>query len=46
MQIIHDDRPIIVLYAPTGIAAYNSTSATGVERTTSGFVSVVNAQLR
>jgi peptide/nickel transport system substrate-binding protein len=46
MQIMHDDRPIIVLYAPTGIAAYNTTSVTGVERTVSGFVTVVNAQLR
>jgi peptide/nickel transport system substrate-binding protein len=44
MQIIHDDRPIIVLYAPTGIAAYNSAVVSGVEQTPSGFVSVVNAQ--
>ena len=45
MQIIHDDRPIIVLYAPTFIAAY-STSVSGVEQTNSGLVTLVNAQFK
>jgi peptide/nickel transport system substrate-binding protein len=43
MQIIHDDRPVIVLYAPTFISAFSAV-VSGVERTASGFVSVVNAQ--
>jgi peptide/nickel transport system substrate-binding protein len=45
MQILHDDRPVIVLYDQTAIAAY-STSVTGVEQASSGFVSVADAQFK
>jgi peptide/nickel transport system substrate-binding protein len=46
MQLLHDDRPIIVLYAPTFIAVYNSATVTGVQQTSSGLVTLVNAQFK
>ena len=44
-QIIHDDRPIIVLYNAVTLAGV-SRNVTGVQLTPTGAVTVVNAQLR
>ena len=44
-QIIHDDRPVIVLYNRTSLVAY-STSVTGVALDYKGQVQLANAQLR
>ena len=44
-QIIHDDRPIIVLYNPITFAAF-STNLTGVQLTSNGALIVANARFR
>jgi len=44
-QIIHDDRPIIVLFNPVTYAGVSKT-VTGVQLTPTGAVEVANAQLR
>jgi peptide/nickel transport system substrate-binding protein len=45
-QIVHDDRPIIVLYARSGIYAFNASLLTGVQLNAVGGPSLVNAQYR
>ena len=44
-QMIHDDRPLIVLYAPSRSRPY-STNVTGVELTSSGVLIVPNARFK
>jgi peptide/nickel transport system substrate-binding protein len=45
-QIIHDDRPIIVLYARTSIRAFNASLLTGVQLTAAGGYDLANVQYR
>ena len=44
-QMIHDDRPLIILYSPVTFAAV-STNVTGVELTNAGLLIVANARFR
>jgi ABC-type transport system substrate-binding protein len=44
-QIIHDARPLIVLYDTVTFAAY-STNVTGVELTNAGLLIVANARFK
>ena len=44
-QIIHDDRPLIVLYNQTTLAAYN-TNVSGITLDYKGQVQLANAQFR
>ena len=44
-QIIHDDRPLIVLYNQTTLAAF-STNVTGITLEPRGLVQLANAQFR
>jgi peptide/nickel transport system substrate-binding protein len=43
-QIIHDDRPIIVLYARSGLYAFDASRLTGVELTAVGGPNLANVQ--
>jgi peptide/nickel transport system substrate-binding protein len=44
-QIIHDDRPLIVLYNQTTLAAF-STAVTGITLSPSGLMQLANAQFK
>jgi hypothetical protein len=45
-EIIHDDRPLIVLYNSVAFAAYDASALTGVELTALATLSLVNAQYK
>ena len=45
-QVIHDDRPIIVLYAKPGIFAFNASLLTGVQLTALGSLNYANVQYK
>jgi peptide/nickel transport system substrate-binding protein len=45
-EIIHDDRPIIVLYNTVAFVAYDASMLSGVEQTTLASLSLVNTQYK
>jgi peptide/nickel transport system substrate-binding protein len=45
-EIIHDDRPVIVLFNPVNLLAYDASVLTGVGQTATGAVSLVNARYK